>query len=213
MRFNFDCTCGTCVYKTRRYIHVKTIYERKHHKKVGIFATSNDNTHVLLVQSCGMYWGPPKGSLEDGESIKECAAREFREETGIVIDEGLLNTYTRIMPRGYYYRINMSISDSFNIDEENTNNSHNDSTGVGWFSIDCIRKNAENGYMKINQHLRCALIHYLNININNKEYHIKNKVSTSNGGAECSVRTVFYNQGRKEHTQESSEIKSEEEGT
>ena len=42
----------------------------------------NDEGQYLLIQRRGV-WDLPKGKLEDGESLAECAVREVAEETGV----------------------------------------------------------------------------------------------------------------------------------
>jgi dATP pyrophosphohydrolase len=67
--------------------------------------------YLLLrrVSTYGGFWQPVTGSLEDGESHREAAVREVREETGVraampdLIDLGLINRFV-IAPewRGKY---------------------------------------------------------------------------------------------------------------
>lgn len=42
-----------------------------------------NNLEILLIQDAKNRWTIPKGHIEDGESAKECAEREIREETGL----------------------------------------------------------------------------------------------------------------------------------
>ena len=42
----------------------------------------------LLVSDDGRTWYTPGGRLKPGESLKECVAREVREETGLEVDVG-----------------------------------------------------------------------------------------------------------------------------
>lgn len=56
---------------------------------------SNDNKEYLLIQRRGK-WDLPKGKLDEGETIEECAVREVQEETGlqqVEIVKPLLITY------------------------------------------------------------------------------------------------------------------------
>ncbi len=56
---------------------------------------SNDNSEYLLILRRGK-WDLPKGKLDEGETIEECAVREVQEETGlknVVIVKPLLITY------------------------------------------------------------------------------------------------------------------------
>lgn len=45
--------------------------------------TKDSNVEILLIQDAKNRWTIPKGHIEDGESAKECAEREIREETGL----------------------------------------------------------------------------------------------------------------------------------
>jgi ADP-ribose pyrophosphatase YjhB (NUDIX family) len=55
----------------------------------------NDSGDYLLIFRRGK-WDLPKGKLDPGESIEECALREINEETGLInltIEQHLVNTY------------------------------------------------------------------------------------------------------------------------
>ena len=55
----------------------------------------NDENKLLLIFRKGM-WDMPKGKLDEGESIEECALREVTEETGLftlTIEHKLQTTY------------------------------------------------------------------------------------------------------------------------
>lgn len=41
------------------------------------------NVEILLIQDAKNRWTIPKGHIEEGESAKDCAEREIREETGL----------------------------------------------------------------------------------------------------------------------------------
>lgn len=45
--------------------------------------TSTNNIEILLIQDAKNRWTIPKGHIEEGESSKETAEREIREETGL----------------------------------------------------------------------------------------------------------------------------------
>lgn len=43
---------------------------------------TNDNNDILMIFRRGM-WDLPKGKLDDGETLEQCATREVKEETGL----------------------------------------------------------------------------------------------------------------------------------
>lgn len=66
-------------------VSMKCLYE----KSCGgiIFYNGKQNTKILLVKNTnGRYWSFPKGHIEQGETEKETAAREIKEETGLDVD-------------------------------------------------------------------------------------------------------------------------------
>lgn len=63
--------------------------------KAGGGYVTNENDAILLIFRRG-FWDMPKGKLDEGESIEECAVREVREETGlrhIQLQNPLIITY------------------------------------------------------------------------------------------------------------------------
>jgi hypothetical protein len=151
---NFFCYRGCCNYAVTSYIK-----KRRHYRsfdktckpcKAGVFITSKDK--VLLVQSKGQYWGPPKGSLKPGESIKEAALREVKEETGIDLKAEELNEIKVVKGSCHYYQIEMEELDV----KVQTDIVDNDANGIGWFKIGCLVDLVQNGKIYINQH--CVLL-------------------------------------------------------
>jgi len=55
----------------------------------GLLLRPGKATDVLLIYRNGV-WDLPKGKLEEGESIPECAAREVSEEIGLLVKPGIL---------------------------------------------------------------------------------------------------------------------------
>lgn len=53
----------------------------------------NDIIKILVNTSPKDDWNFFKGKIEDNESVKECAIREFYEEYGVLVDENDLDTY------------------------------------------------------------------------------------------------------------------------
>ena len=60
------------------------------HSSGGVVARHMDETvHVLLIRDPYAKWGLPKGHVENGETSREAALREVREETGLTnLDAG-----------------------------------------------------------------------------------------------------------------------------
>lgn len=58
---------------------------------LGVSVLVRDGGRVLLVKRARPpvmgYWSLPGGHVESGETLKQAAAREVREETGIAVDE------------------------------------------------------------------------------------------------------------------------------
>lgn len=67
---------------------------------------NNDRLHVLLIFRRGV-WDLPKGKIEDGETVEECAVREVAEEIGIAnpptITFSLIDTYHEYKEKGTKY--------------------------------------------------------------------------------------------------------------
>jgi 8-oxo-dGTP pyrophosphatase MutT (NUDIX family) len=66
-----------------------------HMQEAGGGLVLNSQKQVLMIYRRGK-WDLPKGKLDDGETIEECAVREVQEETGlqhIGLESFLLNTY------------------------------------------------------------------------------------------------------------------------
>lgn len=73
-----SCTCTVLTWPLRTNIHQSVLS-----KKVGAFLVYKNK--VLLVQSCGRFWGFPQGSCLPHESIPEAVCRVTKEETSLTI--------------------------------------------------------------------------------------------------------------------------------
>jgi 8-oxo-dGTP pyrophosphatase MutT (NUDIX family) len=75
---------------------------------------SNTNEDILMIFRRGK-WDLPKGKLDDGETIEQCAVREVQEETGlnnISLGEKIITTYhtytefgKHILKESHWYRM------------------------------------------------------------------------------------------------------------
>lgn len=101
-------------------------------RKAGVFIYCDNK--VLLTQSYNNYWGIPKGQMEPHEdSVKSCAERELKEETGIVIVLHDNDLYRIILDNCYIFKVkvdNMDILDLNKLPDL-------DSTGIGWVDFEC----------------------------------------------------------------------------
>ena len=112
--------------------HVQYKYSPR--KKAGVVMTDKEFGKFLIVQSRGRLWGVPKGGMEAGETPKECAFREFREETGVVADLRKFDIATELtVNTGKYFCIHNQIQHKVCLNDEF------DSTGVGWVTRQCMR--------------------------------------------------------------------------
>ncbi len=112
--------------------HVQYKYSPR--KKAGVVMTAKEFGKFLIVQSRGRLWGVPKGGMEAGETPKECAFREFREETGVVADLRKFDISTELtVNAGKYFCIHNQIQHKVCLNDEF------DSTGVGWVTRQCMR--------------------------------------------------------------------------
>ena len=68
-----------------------------------VYKKENKNIKVFLCHPGGPYWenthlhswGIPKGELDENETLKETAIREFKEETNLEVDSDIKFLYTK----------------------------------------------------------------------------------------------------------------------
>ena len=120
----------------------------------------NKDGDILMIFRNGK-WDLPKGKLEIGESVEECAIREVEEECGIVgldIIEKLLETYhtynlkgEEILKRTYWYKMNTDFDGVLvpQIEEGITK--------VSWISKDKISEKLKNSYGNISDVLKIII--------------------------------------------------------
>ena len=136
---NFFCPEMCCKMISKKYIPPKKCWPRRDRsQRAGVFITDTEKKCVLLIQSCGNCWGPPKGAAEKGETIKQAAIRELKEETGIsALPEDLI--FLKNISRGTYFNYTIPKKDL----KLPNRKGYNDATGIGWISFKCLEKYRE----------------------------------------------------------------------
>jgi len=154
------CNEGCCKLKAIPYTYEKDLHYkiRKKTLKAGVLIHDYENNKILLIQSRGNLWGPPKGSLHFGETEIDGAKREVLEETGLKILDNQFSRKTVIQNRASYFYIESSECD-VNIQDHIKGN---DANGIGWIKPDCLRTFIINGNISITHHCRIVFKRFLN---------------------------------------------------
>lgn len=154
------CAKGCCQLETTPYIdwgkHKQRFKKKK--MKAGVFLYDSSEDAVLLVQSRGNLWGPPKGSANYKEAPFECAMRELTEETGLSIKLSEEDRYTMIHGQNFYFFIKHDICP---VEVQKTKG--NDANSVGWIRVPCLLEMIRNEKMSITSHCRSLLARFLNV--------------------------------------------------
>jgi 8-oxo-dGTP pyrophosphatase MutT (NUDIX family) len=156
----FSCENSCCLIKIKPY-HTKRKDRTERKYKAGIFIYDPKEDKILLVQSRGNLWGPPKGTLKEGETDKECAVREVNEETGLVIDEDILHVCTKIHTNAMYFFIEKNVCDV----EVQEHLDDNDANGITWIRPKCLLDAINNEKMSINYHCKVLLQRFLSLTL------------------------------------------------
>ena len=138
-----------------------TNFIKKH--KAGVILYNKNTNSILLIQSRGNLWGFPKGSLESNETYNICACRELKEETGIIINESLLNERNeyKVNNMAMYFFVN--VNHNLETLTENHNQKINDVSGIGWVKLECLQTLIDNEQIQCNKHAKKCLLHFFNI--------------------------------------------------
>jgi ADP-ribose pyrophosphatase YjhB (NUDIX family) len=156
----YTCEKSCCSICTTRGIF-KT-FHKKNKKKSGIFIYDPEEKRVLLVQSCGLFWGPPKGTLEEGinETILECAIREVKEETGLDISPEELRGEIKVKNKiTFFYCERKTCSVQIQ------NIKGNDANGITWIKIECLKDLIKTKKIIVNRHCILTMLKFLNVKL------------------------------------------------
>jgi ADP-ribose pyrophosphatase YjhB (NUDIX family) len=149
----YNCLKGCCTIKIADYQPNSIPKKRKGNcRKAGVFIYDPNEDRVLLVQSRGLLWGSPKGTLEMDidETSLQCAIREVKEETGLTVSAEDFSRVIRIKNRALYYYSEMKTQEVF----IQKNYDDNDANGITWIKVDCLEQCIEAGMISLNQHSR-----------------------------------------------------------
>jgi len=120
----------------------------------------NSNEEILMIFRRGK-WDLPKGKLDAGETLEECAVREVKEETGLQnIKQGKKITVTyhtydefgkHILKESHWYKMKC-------IGEQNpTPQIEEDITDIKWIGLSDLKKYTSNTYCTIKEVLNFAV--------------------------------------------------------
>ena len=164
----FKCDNQCCNYKITPYKQIKWNngdgWKSTSGKivKAGGFIIDPSTHKILLVQSRGQLWGPPKGTIQDDESVEDCAIREVIEETGIQLNcTQFIGQPTLVKNKAMYYTVELNES---NIEPQN-HILDNDANGIGWFNIECLDDLIKEKKISINQHCKILIKKFFRKNI------------------------------------------------
>lgn len=116
-------------------------------------AVTNSKGELLMIFRRGK-WDLPKGKLDEGETIEQCAIREVQEETGlkeIAMGEKIMNTYhiytefgKEILKESHWYKMKCDEQDLKPQAEEGI-------TDISWISKSSLEKYMSNTYQTIRE--------------------------------------------------------------
>lgn len=154
------CPKGCCTLKTIPYESFRgLVFRTRRKRKAGVYIKDCSSNKILLVQSRGNFWGPPKGTVQYGESDRLCAVREVKEETGLDISMDDFGKSTNIYNSAIYFFLDMKECE-VDIQEHLIDN---DANGIGWINIECLQECVRNTTISLNKHCKIVLERFENI--------------------------------------------------
>ena len=128
----------------------------RNYRKAGVFIFDPKEDRVLLVQSRGHLFGPPKGSLNIGEIDIDCAVREVKEETGIDVNPNDFLRAINIKNNATYYYMEMGMCDNelYLKNQIFNGDSDNDANGITWIKMGCLENAILSGNIVLNHYAK-----------------------------------------------------------
>jgi 8-oxo-dGTP pyrophosphatase MutT (NUDIX family) len=166
----FKCKKGCCQIKSKPYV-VSTGNCICRKRKAGVFIYNPENNKVLIVQSKGKLWGLPKGTLQYGETERECAIREVNEETGLQINDTDFSKAVKIGNSAVYFYIERDECE-LEIQDHIYNN---DVNALGWIKPDCLEQCIVDGHIILNQHCRIVFNRFMNRTFSHSSFTLVNR--------------------------------------
>lgn len=140
--------------------------KKRKKRKAGVFIYDPKIDKVLLVQSRGNLWGPPKGTINYGETERECAIRELEEETSIVLSPDSFTKAYNIHYKAYYFYTELDKCDV----KFQKHIYDNDVNAVGWIKPSCLQECIYNGNIVLSTHSKILFKKFLGITIDKSNF-------------------------------------------
>jgi ADP-ribose pyrophosphatase YjhB (NUDIX family) len=145
----YYCRDKCCSVKIKKY-NRRPRYFNRNYRKAGVFIYDPKEDRVLIVQSRGHLWGPPKGTLNIGEHETKCAVREVKEETGLDVSSNDFTNAIKIKNRAIYYYLEMDACD-INVQDSIEDN---DANGITWIKLNCLGHAIADGNIVLNHYAK-----------------------------------------------------------
>lgn len=156
----FTCSKECCKIEIHPYITQSEASGRRRRRKAGACIYDPTTKRVLLVQSRGHLWGPPKGTLQYGETERLCAVREVKEETGLEISADNFTRALNISNHAIYFYLEQAET-PVSIQSHVPNN---DANGISWMKVECLCECVGNGNITLSRHGRLVFQKFLDAN-------------------------------------------------
>lgn len=170
----YYCRDNCCKVLIQKYLPENT-HKKTHsnYRKAGVFIYDPKEDSVLLVQSRGHLWGPPKGTLKIGEQNRHCAIREVKEETGLTISSENFSKALKIGNRAIYYYLEM---DKGPIEIQDIQG--NDANGITWIKIQCLENAIFDGNIVLNHYAKIVFSKFLKKKFKKSDWIVVRKKSS-----------------------------------